>query len=186
MIITKKLNGELKTYSEPDLVLQLKLQNRKAFNYFYTAYADSVSIAIQKIVKCKAATDEILQNTFLKFWLNINKYKSEKSSLYSWLILIARSESIDFTRSRYTKENKLTQPLDQYNCIQKSSLLNSIDNMDVLKSLKTLEPKDREIISLYIIGFTCNEVSKMMSMPVGTVKTRMRFSYKRLRYYFAV
>ncbi|MBC7889228.1 MAG: RNA polymerase sigma factor [Ferruginibacter sp.] len=176
VIVKKKI-----PFSETDLIARLRLRNEKAFSILYTAYSATLFDRIKNTVGCRLASEEILQNVFLKIWLNINNYHSEKSSLYTWMISITRNESIDYLRSKFVKKKKLTCPIDENEIKAKVFMVQKSEHIYLLKSLSLLPYKERRILELFSIGYTCREISELFALPEGTVKTNMRRSYVKLR-----
>lgn len=135
------------------------------------------------MVKCQLTAEEVLQNALLKTWLNIEKYPNEKGSLYTWMLSIARYEAIDYLRSKEVKKRGLTIPITETGAIgiTDTDTARRLHHFDLLKSLSLLEQKERIIIELFNVGFTCKEIGQMLCLPEGTVKTKMRATYKKLR-----
>lgn len=169
-----------------DLVHQVQLRNTKAFIQLYQAYSPGVCNLIKRVVSCPLATEEIMQNAFLKVWLNIDKYQNKKGSLYTWMVSIARNEAVDYLRSRQAREVCLTVHVHHEELTEIATIESRLDYKDLTKSLQTLPSKDRIILELYSVGFTCKEISKIVCLPEGTVKTRMRMSYRKLRHYLII
>lgn len=165
---------------ESALIDQLKSKNEKAFNYLYDNYAPALLGVIIRRVKCQSASEEILQNVFLKIWLHIELYSPEKSSLYTWMHTVARNEAIDHLRSKEVKNNRLTSFIGEME-LNGSSTEQSLVRRDLEKSLSQLAHNERVIIELFYIGFTCKEIAALRQMPEGSVKTKMRYAYRKLR-----
>lgn len=169
------------TISESDLIHHLKLKNEKAYVYLYDAYSAALFSLIKRMVRRHLPAEEILQNVFLKIWLNIDRYSTEKSSLYTWMFSIARNESIDYLRSKQVKEIALTSSFSEIQTTESTLTEKRMVQFDLLKSLSGLPHKERVIIDLYTIGFTCKEIGQILCLPEGSVKTKMRTSYRKLK-----
>lgn len=166
---------------ESDMICQLKLKDEKAYRHLYDAYSPSLFGLIKRMVKRQLAAEEILQNVFLKIWLNMDKYSEEKASLYTWMFSIARHEAIDYLRSRQVKEILLTSYIEEFETKETTFTDKRLALFDLLKSLSELPHKERAIMELYKIGFTCKEIGQVLRLPEGSVKTKMRTAYKKLR-----
>ena len=167
--------------SEPELVQQLRLKDEKTFSYLYDAYSATLFCVIKRMTRCFLTSEEILQNVFLKIWLHIDKYSDEKASLYTWMLSIARHEVIDYLRSKEIKNRGLTSTLTETGSWERSFTERQLYRFDILKSLSLLPHKERVIIELSSIGFTCKEIGELLHLPEGSVKTKMRSSYRKLR-----
>ena len=91
---------------EKELVIALKSQNEceRAFRVLVNLYKERLYWHIRKIVLNHEDTDDILQNTFIKIYKNIQKFE-EKSKLYTWMYRIATNESITFLNKKAKKKN---------------------------------------------------------------------------------
>lgn len=169
-------------YSESELVTLLKLRQRSAFNYLYDNYSGALYTVILSFLADSNLSQDTLQEVFIKIWRQIEHYDSTKGRLFTWMINITRNTSIDKLRSkdyRQTFENR--SPTENvYNEAGSSSI--NIDNIGLRKLIHKLKPEYRAIIDLsYFQGFTQDEISKILEIPLGTVKTRMRNALILLR-----
>jgi RNA polymerase sigma-70 factor, ECF subfamily len=157
-----------------DLVELLRQKNRDGYNELYERYAATLYGIISKIVN---------DTSFVKVWKNIDNYSKEKGSLFTWLLNIARYTAIDYLRSRQHRQKLKNQTLTDNEYIQESFYtVNNVDNSSLKGLVAKLEPKYREVIDLvYFWGYTQDEVSKILNMPLGTVKTRARMGLQLLR-----
>ena len=90
------------------LIQQLKdpTKQRGAFRELISQYKERLYWHIRKIVISHDDADDVLQNTFIKVFKNIEKFKGD-SKLYSWMYRIATNESITFINKR-AKERKVS------------------------------------------------------------------------------
>ena len=128
--------------------------------------------------------EDILQEAFVKIWNNFEQYDSSKGRLFTWMINITRNLTIDTLRSKsYKKQQKISS--DEYivsNMQDKNSSITKFDTLGLSKEVQKLKPDQKIIIDLaYYNGYTQEEISKEMSIPLGTVKTRMRSAISELR-----
>ena len=97
------------------------------------------------------------------------------------MLAIARNEAIDYLRSKVEKNKGLTLFLTEIELKKATVTERNMDISDMVKSFSSLEQKDRIIIELFSSGFTCKEIGELVSIPEGSVKTKMRGIYKKLR-----
>ncbi len=163
-----------------ELVRRLKDQDEQALAYLYDQYAGSLMGIIIRILGNREAAEDILQRTMLKVWINIESFNSEKSSLYTWMATIARNTAIDKRRLKSFKNNQKTEPIDNV-VYKKEGVKISTDAIDVEKLTAKLEPKYKDVIEhIYLMGYTQQETSEKLNIPLGTVKSRVRFAIKIL------
>jgi RNA polymerase sigma factor (sigma-70 family) len=139
---------------------------------------------VRRIVPEEEAAQDILQEVFLKMWNHFGSYDASKGRLFTWMVNIARNLSIDFTRSKAYKSGKKNQSLsDSVNKINRQqSVSQQTDQIGLKGFVGKLKPEYKEIIDLlYFGGYTQEEVSKELNLPLGTVKTRTRSALQQLR-----
>ena len=147
----------------------------------YSKYGDAIYGVITRIVKDKNTAEEVLQQTMLKAWNKIDNYDSGKSSVYTWLNVIARSTSIDAVRLKRYQNIQKTDTLDPLVHDHSSNYISS-SKIDVDKLTAKLDPKYKVVLDkLYLEGYSQSEVSKLLDIPLGTVKTRVRQAITILR-----
>ena len=172
------------TYNEEELVLLLKQQSREGFNYLYQQYAPVLYGVINKVVYDEQTAQDVLQDVFVKIWNNIEQYDPKKGRLYTWMINIARNASIDKLRSKgEIMKGKIRTGDDIVNNMQQGMRTEQMtDTIGLRKMVAALKPEYETIISLaYFKGYTLDEISKTLEIPLGTVKTRMRNGIRQLR-----
>ena len=150
----------------------------------YENYSKALFGVIFSIINDQEEAEDVLQITFLKIWNNINSYDESKGRLYTWMIKIARNLSIDSTRTRHEKlKNKIQEPTDSV--YHKNNLFDenlTHDNIGLKNFVEALKDDQKQIIDLaYYEGYTQEEISKKLNLPLGTVKTKVRQALITLR-----
>lgn len=171
------------TYTEAELVLGLKARDEKYFGYLYDHYSPAMYGIALKVVNDEIIAGDVLQEIFLKIWRSIERYDSEKGRLFTWMVNIARNTAIDTIRSKAHKLGLKTQELVNNNSgVEQLSVQSSVDHLGLEKLVEQLNREQRIIIDLaYYKGCTQDEISKILDVPLGTVKTRMRNAIIQLR-----
>jgi RNA polymerase sigma-70 factor (ECF subfamily) len=171
-------------YTEQELVALLLQKNDQAFNYLYDNYSPALFGIINQIVPDKELTADVLQNVFVNIWKKISSYDESKGRLFTWMLNIARNAAIDKIRSKSYQDNLKNQPLaENVNTVTANSVVNpQINDTGLKKLVNNLKQEYRELIELsYFQGFTHEEISKLLNLPLGTVKTRIRSALIQLR-----
>ena len=170
-------------YSELELVALLKEQNNDAFNYLYDHYSGALFTIINQIVPDKDTASDVLQEVFVNVWRKIDSYDETKGRLFTWMLNIARNAAIDKVRSKGYRDNQRTQPIAEGENAGIAMSSNPVVNdVGLKKVLTTLNEEYRKLIDLsYFQGFTHEEIAKMLGIPLGTVKTRIRTAISQLR-----
>ena len=128
--------------------------------------------------------EELAQEAMIKVWRRADSFNRQKSSASTWIYTIARNCRIDWIRREVRRQrdihaDDLYEPGDE-NPSQVS--LVQLRNKRVIRdSIETLPQEQIEVISkIYFEGKTHSEVSEELSLPLGTVKSRIRLALKRL------
>jgi len=180
--------GILTTYNtEQELVLALKRRDNQAFSTLYDNYAGALYSIIKQIITDNGElAGDVLQEVFINIYRKIDTYDQTKGRLFTWMLNIARNASIDALRSKSYQNSQKNQSLPDnvYKVTANQSIQLNIDNIGLKKVLEKLRPEHRVLVELaYFKGFTHEEIAEMMSMPLGTVKTRIRNALLQLREY---
>ncbi len=169
-------------YTETELLTGLKQHDEQAYRFLYDNYSRSLFAVIKQIIPQQEMAEDVLQEVFIKVWQNIQTYDISKGRLYTWMISIARNLSIDRTRSKEFNKQTKTASLQDNVHIAGNVEENKISDIGLKKVLTALPADNAKLIDLaYYKGFTQEEISKIMMIPVGTVKTRMRSAISFLR-----
>lgn len=173
------------TYSEEELIALIQQRDQKAFTYLYENYSRALSGVIYTVLKDVEESEDTLQKTFLKIWNNFASYDATKGRLYTWMLNIARNTAIDSTRSKHEKaKSKIQSASDnvyQYENIAAEENTGH-ENLGVKTIVDKLKEEHRTLIDLaYYEGYTQEEISKKLALPLGTVKTRLRQALIKLR-----
>jgi len=176
------------TYTEKELISSLKNNNRDAFEYLYDHYAPALYGIILKIVKDEEKAADVMQDAFLKIWKNISGYNVEKGTLFTWILNVARNTAID----RLRLDVKLAKSVN-WDHVQEADLTQGVifnpipSTIDIRAIVQRLLPEKSLLIDLvYFQGYTHEEVSAKLSLPLGTVKSRIRKALSELRDIFGV
>lgn len=169
-------------YNHDDLIVLIKNKDQKAFSYLYDNYSRALFGIILSIVSDTEEAQDILQKTFFKIWDNFDSYDGSKGRLYTWMLNISRNLAIDYKRSKYSR-------LKIQNIEDNGSVLNtkftdelSFDTIGLKKVVENLKSEHLVLIDLaYYKGYTQDEISKKLDIPIGTIKTRIRKALLELR-----
>jgi RNA polymerase sigma-70 factor, ECF subfamily len=172
------------TYAEFELVSLLKRKDERAYNYLYDNYSAALYGVIMKVVNIEETASDVLQEVFVKIWRNIESYDQQKGKLFTWMLNIARNTAIDTVRSKSYKNDQKIRELGNDVHVNNAPLTATIkiDHIGLQKVLEQLTEEQRLLIDLaYFKGYTQEEISKELEVPLGTVKTRIRNALLRLR-----
>lgn len=175
--------------SQEELLVLIYKKDERAFTYLYDMYAKSLFSVINVLVKNREEAEDVLQEVFVKIWKNIDSYNESKGRFYTWILNIARNTSIDKLRSKNFSNTQKNLSSDNFvNLLEDSNkLVNRIDTIGIQEFVKKLKPKCIEIIDLlFFKGYTQQEASEELAMPLGTIKTHNRNCINDLRNYLKI
>ncbi len=175
--------------TQEELIPLLLTKSDKAFTHVYDMYSKSLFAVISNLVKDKEEAEDVLQEVFVKIWKNIDSYNDTKGRFYTWIVNIARNTSIDKLRSKNFNNSQKNLSSDNFVHLLDDSnkLTNRIDTIGIQDFVKKLKPKCIQLIELlFFQGYTQQEASDELEIPLGTVKTQNRNCINDLKIYLQV
>ena len=175
--------------TQEELLEQIYKKDGKAFTALYDMYSKSLYGVIFNLLKDKEESEDVLQEVFVKIWKNIDSYNDSKGRFFTWILNIARNTSIDKLRSKGHKNSAKNLSADNFVHIldHNTSVTNKIDAIGIRDFINKLKPKCIRLIDLlFFKGYTQQEASEELEIPLGTVKTQNRNCMNDLRTYLQV
>lgn len=158
--------------------------DREAFAELFAYYAPRLKSFMMRRSADAETAEELVQETMLAVWNRAAQYSPAKGSVTAWIYTIARNLRIDRLRRQPAEtiydiddyEEKSDEPSGE------DQLLSRERDEQITNALKGL-PKDQlDVISLsYLDDLTQAEIADRLKVPLGTVKSRMRLAYQKLR-----
>lgn len=168
------------------LVNRLKTGDQVAFGEMYDRYSAALNGVITRIVRDDEAAQDVLQDSFVKVWKNIQSYDSSKGSFFTWMLNIARNTSIDSLRKLKREGKTEIQNWDTSVGVI-GAVQQNINTIGLSKLVEKLPAEQKLMIEyIYFNGYTQQEVADELEMPLGTVKTRTRLAMRELRKWFTL
>jgi RNA polymerase sigma-70 factor (ECF subfamily) len=169
-------------YTEGELITLLKGRSQAAFNYLYDNYSGALHGIIVSILLDKELANDVLQEVFVKIWRQIEQYNPEKGRLFTWMVNISRNASIDTLRSKGYHIQKKNRELTENVYSAAGTISTETDKIGLRKLITGLKEDHKILVELaYFQGYTQDEISKLLNVPLGTVKTRLRSALVQLR-----
>lgn len=157
-------------------------RSQHVFSYLYDNYSGALLSIILNIVNDEELAHDVLQEVFVKIWKQGNTYDSAKGRLFTWMLNIARNASIDAIRSKAYQNSKQNRELSDETTVLAGSSEQRTDHIGLKKIVHNLKEEYKILVELsYFQGYTQDEIAKMMNIPLGTVKTRLRTALIQLR-----
>ena len=172
-----------------DSILKLIAKGEdRAFNLLIEKYGNLVWSIGRKFLYKESDVEDAVQEVFIAIWKAAEKFDHTKASEVTFISMIARRRFIDYLR-KVSKHRKL-QSIDEDNGQElfKESILNESTDLQLIKdAIGTLEIEDQELLKLSIYqGYSHSEIAKLLNIPLGTVKTRIRRNLIKLKGLFDI
>ena len=160
----------------------------EAFGVFYDRHGGAAYSLAYRIVGDRAAAEEVTQEAFISVWRSGARFDAARGSVRSWLLSIVRNRAIDFLRSRAGRAPKLDfdddSVLEQRPAEERTEeeALRRETAAEVRGALGKLPGEQSKVIELaYFGGFSHSEIARILGLPMGTVKGRMRLGLEKIR-----
>lgn len=170
---------------EVQLIEQLKSDHQKeaAFRILITQYKERLYWHIRNIVKSHDDTDDVLQNTFIKIYKNINNFKGD-SKLFSWMYRIATNESITFLNKkakRLQTSNEEVQKLAIDNLTSDVYFEGDEIQLKLQQAIATLPEKQQLVFNMkYFEDIKYKDMSEILETSEGALKASYHLAVKKI------
>ena len=160
--------------------------DQQAFASLYDLVAPRVLGLIRKVLVDHAQSEEVTQEVFLEIWQNATRFEPGRGAARTWIMTMAHRRAIDRVRASQAGRDRdfaigirdFDAAFDQ---VPRSAEI-PIEHERVNRAMATLTELQRQAVSLaYYGGYSHSEVADILSVPIGTVKTRLRDGMIRLR-----
>ncbi|MER3523425.1 MAG: hypothetical protein C4326_04990 [Ignavibacteria bacterium] len=174
------------------LLVRIKEGDQAAFAQLYDRYAPLLYSMVLRIVRETTEAEDVLQEIFLTIWNKASSFDEAKGSVYTWIVTIARRKAIDRLRSKEIVNRDERLHDDAVTGIPDAAYMTNPLNAAIgneyealmRTALATLSDEQRTVIEMsYYEGYTQEQISQRLHVPLGTVKTRMRQGLIKLREY---
>jgi RNA polymerase sigma-70 factor (ECF subfamily) len=174
--------------ADEELMPLIGEKDPEAFEVFYDRHGGVAYSLAYRIVGEKAAAEDVTQEAFISIWRSGARFDRARGSVRSWMLSIVRNRAIDALRSRAGKAPKLTFDDDAALEQRPAEELTDHEAMrretagEIRGALGELPGEQSKVIELaYFGGFSQSEISRMLGVPLGTVKGRMRLGLEKIR-----
>jgi RNA polymerase sigma-70 factor (ECF subfamily) len=182
-----------KDFSDLELINKIKKFDSRALEELYERYSPILFTLIKKIAPNQDTAEKVLVDVFEIIWKKAINTDFETSSVYSWIINLARNKIVDEvkrSRSAFGKSKEYNEEYENYFIIP--GLSKEIDNLElatalnikdkVENSLEKLSDTQKYVIHLaYYEGYNINEISDKLNIPVETVRNKILTSLHTLK-----
>jgi RNA polymerase sigma-70 factor (ECF subfamily) len=179
--------------TDEEIILTYKNGNQAAFKGLIDRYATPLYNFTARLANRNDASD-IVQESFIKAWKNINNFNPQKASFKTWIFAIAKNTATDFLRKKHSflfsdmnkgaeeDMNSFSENIPDDNILPEEALQKLQDSQFLNEILEKLQPAYREVLALhYQEEMTFDEIGKILDKPLNTVKSQHRRAIMELR-----
>ncbi|MET8946482.1 sigma-70 family RNA polymerase sigma factor [Streptomyces sp. NPDC004542] len=168
------------------LLVRVAGGDQKAFEQLYGMVSGPVYGLVRRVLRDPSQSEEVAQEVLLELWRSAARFDPARGSALSWVLTLAHRRAVDRVRSvRAAGEREQREALradgPAFDHVSEE-VEAGLEREWVRRCLKRLTTLQRQSVTLaYYDGYTYREVAERLSLPLGTVKTRMRDGLTRLR-----
>jgi RNA polymerase sigma-70 factor, ECF subfamily len=175
----------LNSASDAVLAIATARGDRGALAEIYRRHGAPVFRLAQRLLHDDRLAEDVVQEVFVRFWQEPERFDPEKGQLRSFLLMKGHSRAVDSLRSEWARRKRDERDINDPGR-PSYDLEREVVDLDIAervsRALQTLPEEERKAISLaYFGGHTYREVAELLGQPEGTVKSRIRNGLKVMR-----
>jgi RNA polymerase sigma-70 factor (ECF subfamily) len=177
-------NDQLQVDIEP--FKRLALGDRAALAELYDRFSRPLFSLALKALGSRAEAEEVIQDVFVTAWKNRTKIDVRRGAI-AWLSVVTRNRCIDRIRARQSRiptwggeDQSVPELIETRTALDEAVSREEAGN--VRRAVQQLPAEQREAIDLaFFSGLSHSEIAKRLDVPLGTVKSRVRYGVEKLR-----
>ncbi len=163
--------------------------NPRAFELLYARHGGAGFSLAYRMVGDRVTAEDISQEAFLSIWRSRHRYQADRGSVRTWVLGIVHHRAIDALRRNLVHERRRSSAEgieERFEAPERErtdvEAARREEASHVRTALTELPDEQCRVIELaYFGGFSHSQIAEMLSMPIGTVKGRMRLGLDKLR-----
>ena len=178
------------TKSDSDLVVEVLAGSEAALATLHARHHRFLRSIIHRYMNSENEVDEVIQDVFLYVWNNAGSFSDDKGRFIGWLATITSRRSLDRVRKRSSYQRAMTRLEEEGGRYSPQSRSSWIVDKEVRQHelqvlitshLKLLPWQQCEVVKLsYFSGLSQRQIANRLSLPLGTVKTRLQLGIDKL------
>lgn len=175
--------------TDAQLLQRIKQKDRRALEAFYTHFQRPLFSYLLRLLGQETLAEDLLQEVMIIVWQQAQRYKG-KATVSCWLFGIAHHQAYKILRKK-THEISLEADLNTLDRVQnlpddeltpEDNALRSATSAEINQALNRLSAEHREVLELaFYQEFSCKEISSIVGIPDGTVKSRLSYARRALK-----
>ena len=177
------------TYNEKEIVVLLQdpARQREAFARIVKEYSEQLYWQVRRLVLTHEDANDILQNTFIKAWTNIEYFRGD-AKMSTWLYRIALNECLTFlNKQRASQQLSIDEAeTEMMNQLESDTYFDGDETQKIfLQAVKQLPDKQQMIFNLkYFKEMKYEEISEILGTSIGALKASYHHAVKKNRIFF--
>ena len=168
--------------ADTELIARMTQGDRAALAALYSRHAPTLVAVAQCIVRDRLDAEDVVHDVFLEVWRNCADYSQSRASVRTWLVMRARSRSLDRLRANHRRQAVGVSVQGQASVPKHTSDVMLDDKHRLLSALALVPaPQQGVLVLAYFEGLSTAEISVRLGIPAGTVKSRTHAALKTLR-----
>jgi RNA polymerase sigma-70 factor (ECF subfamily) len=169
------------------LVRQIALKSEDALAKLYDRTSSVVYALALRILRERSLAEDTTQEVYLQVWRMADAFDPARGTVLTWLVTLTRSRSFDRLRSTKARRSRevSSDTLDTFSDSRPSpeQVSSESERAGVVHNLLSRLPLDQRaaIEQAYFSGLSHSEIASRTGLPLGTIKTRIRYGMKQLR-----
>jgi RNA polymerase sigma-70 factor (ECF subfamily) len=164
----------------------LRRREPQAMELIYDRFGRQAFGLAYRIMGDGPSAEDVVQEAFLTLWRQAERIDPARGKLSSFLMTMVHHKAIDALRSKQGRTARQLSidvaDLEKYGADVAERVAQSLSREEVRKALATIPDEQRRPIEMaYFEGLTHVEIAESLSLPLGTVKSRVRLGLEKLR-----
>jgi RNA polymerase sigma-70 factor, ECF subfamily len=166
---------------ERELLARIAARDRQAMREFYLIYHRRLARFLSRLTSRYEVVEEIINDTLVVVWQKAADFRGD-SRVSTWIIGIAYRRGLKSLRAERRADESMQMPLPRELSLNDESAAQAESEDWLGRALSQLPTEQRAVLELtYYLGYSCEEIARIMECPVNTVKTRMFHARQKLR-----
>lgn len=176
---------------DAELLKRVQRADQRALSSLYDRYAPVLYPFSLRMTGSHEGAENLVQDAFVQVWEKADSYTSHHGSVYAWMVALCRVKAMEKFRPNNQKpkshEDEGTSPRGSSEIEQKTTAAETIITLkdyteEVRNSLKSLSKLELRLLELsYYEGQSQSDLARMLRIPLGTIKAKMRRGIQKLR-----
>ena len=177
--------GNVTELDDAELVVRIARRDERALGEVLRRHRQPTIAFARRLVADDALAEEVAQEVFLRLWQEPERYNRERGALRAFLLAQTHGRAIDRVRSdtarRRREERDAARSPDRHEAAEEPVIGRAVAD-EVRQALGMLSEQEQKAVELaYFGGHSYREVARILDLPEGTVKGRIRSALSKLR-----